>query len=130
MDLTGNREEDLIIVSQLYIHQVKKLLTNKAYLALLLADYLNRDQEYKNELFLWIVENDNNIHEKDQVETIEYLIDNGANIHAKDNNNDWTALLWASSRGNKDIVNLLLEKGAYINAQNINDNMGLIFASI
>ena len=37
---------------------------------------------------------------------MEVLVDRGADIKAKDNNT-WTALIWASSEGHKDAVEVL-----------------------
>jgi ankyrin repeat protein len=39
------------------------------------------------------------------------LLDAHANVHAKDRNG-WTALMWASSIGKAELVELLKERGA------------------
>jgi ankyrin repeat protein len=41
-----------------------------------------------------------------RTQVVEFLIDKGADIKAKDNNT-WTALIWASSEGHKDAVEVL-----------------------
>ncbi len=135
MDITGNQEQDLIIISQLYIYQAKILLHkyNKAKYASFLADYPNRYQLYKNELFLWLIVNlseaNNNLPEENQVEIIQYLIDSGADINYQ---NVWgdTALFLASMKGKKEIVKLLLDHGGYINHHDRNGFTPLIYASL
>jgi ankyrin repeat protein len=41
-----------------------------------------------------------------RTQVVEFLIDKGADIKAYDNNT-WTALIWASSEGHKDAVEVL-----------------------
>ncbi len=48
---------------------------------------------------------------KGDVEKVISLLDSGADINAKDQRG-WTALLWAVSRGQMDLVKLLLDRGA------------------
>ena len=41
-----------------------------------------------------------------RTEVVEFLLEKGADIKAKDNNT-WTALIWASSEGHQDAVEVL-----------------------
>jgi len=45
------------------------------------------------------------------MKTAEWLIDRGANLNHKDMY-DGNALLYATQRGKRDIVNLLIQRGA------------------
>ena len=46
---------------------------------------------------------------------MELLITKGANVNAKDEDN-YTALILASKKGHKDVAELLIAKGADVNA--------------
>ena len=46
-------------------------------------------------------------------ERVKQLLDDGAPVDAKDEQ-DCTALLWASLRGQTEVVKLLLDKGASV----------------
>ena len=65
---------------------------------------------------------------------INRLLDRGADINAKNNNNEWTALMFASIRSNDtsslETVKLLLNRGADINAKANNGETALIVASL
>ncbi len=133
MEITGDEQKDLKTISQLNINQVKELLKeyNKDKYGLVLADYPTRDQQYKNEMFLWVVRYVNKITKENQVEIIEYLIEKGADIYSKSKYGGWTALILASQNGHKDIIQFLLSDagGADINAQNNYGYTALIVAS-
>ena len=49
-------------------------------------------------------------------EVIE-LVSKGANVNAKDTkaNHGWTAMMWATGRGYKEVIKFLLDKGADVN---------------
>ncbi len=126
MEITGDEQKGFQTINQLNINQVKDFFNKYG---LVLADYLTRDQEYKDEMFIWIVQNNNKIKQYRLIEIIEYLLDNGADINAK-NNYGWTALIWASRNGHKDIVKLLLDNNADINVQHNNGFKALIWASV
>ena len=49
--------------------------------------------------------------------TVRYLLDQGANANARDSEREDTALMKASFHGHRDIVQLLYERGADINAK-------------
>ena len=48
------------------------------------------------------------------IEAVKRHLAAGANVNAP-NTYGWTALYWASSRGHKEIVELLIANGAYVN---------------
>jgi len=59
---------------------------------------------------------------------VEYLIAEAkANVNAKDKDGT-DALMSASVRGHKDIVELLLKNGAQVNSQNSDGHTALMFA--
>jgi hypothetical protein len=55
--------------------------------------------------------------QRNQREIIELLLVHGADVHAKDKTFGNTALMWAAARGNQESVELLLERGAAVDAQ-------------
>jgi ankyrin repeat-rich membrane spanning protein len=57
----------------------------------------------------------------------QLLIDKGANIDAR-NRTGWTALIWASVNGYKEMVELLIKNGANLNIKNIDGWSALIGA--
>ena len=127
----SSQQKNLQTIGTYNIKQIKKLLGvyNKDNYALVLADYHSRDQQYKDELFLWIVRRID-IENEVLYEIIEYLLaDGGADINAK-TIDSYTALIMASIDDRKEIVELLLARGADINLQNSNGNTALIVASM
>ena len=50
------------------------------------------------------------------IEAVKRHLAAGANVNAP-NTYGWTALYWASSRGHKEIVELLIANGAYVNVK-------------
>jgi len=50
------------------------------------------------------------------VEKVQRLIEQSANVNAK-RENGWTALRWAAFFGHKEIVKLLIQAGADVNAK-------------
>ncbi|MCL4361833.1 ankyrin repeat domain-containing protein [Candidatus Dependentiae bacterium] len=50
------------------------------------------------------------------IEKIQKILMSGFDINTRDPNNRHTALIWAARKGYKDIVELLLNEGADINA--------------
>lgn len=60
---------------------------------------------------------------------VEMLLSGGADVNAK-NRDGWTALMWASWYGHKDVVSLLLANGADVNAKDSNGRTALMWASI
>lgn len=64
------------------------------------------------------------------IEYVERYLDSGGNIDAKDHNfRGDTILMHASKYGHKDIVGLLLSRGANIEAQDFNEQTALMYAS-
>ena len=57
--------------------------------------------------------------------TARILLDRGANANAKDSEFEAAAIMWASSRGHRDIVQLLCERGADVNAKDKEGNTAL-----
>jgi len=57
------------------------------------------------------------------------LIESGADVNAKDNLFGRTALMIASFYGHKEVVELLLKKGADVNAKDKNGRTALMIAS-
>jgi len=58
----------------------------------------------------------------------EALLDAGANVNASGRGGN-TALMWATIRGNEEIVRMLLDRGANVNASNSYGNTALVWAS-
>ena len=82
---------------------VKRTLTIVMTLLLIAFASLARAQD-KDETFIYAaVEGD--------VKKVEAFLNEGANVNAKGKESNRTALMWASLRGNLDVVRLLLEKG-------------------
>ena len=59
---------------------------------------------------------------------VRHLLDQGANANARDNENEVTALMSASSNGHRDVVQLLCERGADVNAKDKDGTTALHFA--
>ena len=57
--------------------------------------------------------------------TVRYLLDQGANASPKDSENEVTALISASYNGHRDVVQLLCERGADVNAKDKYGNTAL-----
>ena len=66
---------------------------------------------------------------ENNVADIKKFLDNAIDIDHRGTNGK-TALMIASRDGNKELVDLLIERGADINAKNINDGTPLMFAAI
>ena len=60
---------------------------------------------------------------------VKALIATGVDVNAKDKG-DWTALMFASGKGNTDIVRALIEAKADVNAKDEDDNTALVIASL
>lgn len=54
---------------------------------------------------------------KEDSKEVKKIISNQGNVNKKDNN-EWTPLIWAAARGNREITNLLVENGAQVNYKN------------
>jgi ankyrin repeat protein len=50
-----------------------------------------------------------------KVEEVNYCLNNGVNIDSKDGNG-FTALMVAATRGKQEVIKVLLDKGAYMEA--------------
>lgn len=61
--------------------------------------------------------------------TTRSLLDQGANVNAKDDKFEIPALIWASDRGHRDIVQLLCERGADVNVTDREGNTALHLAA-
>ena len=61
--------------------------------------------------------------------TTQYLLDQGANANAKDDGSQFSALMWASEKGHRDVVQLLCERGADVNAKDNKGSTALHFAA-
>ena len=116
-------------ISNLNIEEVKKLLReyDKNKYSLVLADYPSRDQDYKNEIFLLIIEN-NTIPTENLKELVEYFLEKGAKVNHEDNDG-WTALTLASYYEHSEVVKILLANSAEINHQTKRGDTALIVAS-
>ncbi len=57
---------------------------------------------------------------------VEHYIPNGADVNTKNKDSGGTALIAASAQGHRDVVNLLLDKGADVNARDKNGVTALI----
>ena len=67
---------------------------------------------------------ENHIISSSDIEVVKFLIDNGANVNLKSNDSE-TALMNAYIRGNKELVELLINSGADANLiSNLKDNYG------
>jgi ankyrin repeat protein len=60
---------------------------------------------------------------------VEAFLNEGANVNAKGKESNRTALMWASLRGHLDVVRLLLERRADVNARDDNGETALLSAS-
>lgn len=60
--------------------------------------------------------------------TVRLLLDQGANANAKHSKDETTPLQWASIDGNRDVLQLLCERGADVNAKDKDGNTALHFA--
>jgi len=87
----------------------------------ILAEINHMSQEEKDKRLISVAENNN-------IKLVELLLQAGADINAK-NNYGWTALMWASKYGYKDVVKLLIKAGADINAKTYSGWTALISAS-
>ena len=67
--------------------------------------------------------------DKDDIAAARAALSNGANVNTIVNRIDMTAIMRASGRGHADIVKLLLEKGANVNAKSIHGYTALTAAS-
>ena len=52
-----------------------------------------------------------------QRKAVKVLLDHGADVNSKENLRGTTALMWASAENHPDVVTLLVERGADIDAQ-------------
>ena len=62
------------------------------------------------------------------LDVLPAFLNHGAKVDAKDNKGR-TALMWAASHGNEQIVRFLLEHGADVNAADANGDTALIYAA-
>ena len=67
---------------------------------------------------------------KHKMAAAKLLIDKGADIRVKDNFYQCTPLIWASNLGDIELVRLLLEKGAHVNAEDIEKKTALVHAAL
>jgi len=56
--------------------------------------------------------------EKGNIEAVKWHLDAGADVNAQDNDIRWTPLHVAAAFGHKEIAELLIAKGADVNAKN------------
>lgn len=61
---------------------------------------------------------------------VEYSLDKGISINARGEDSGWSALQWASMYGRTAVVQLLLSRGATVNATNDFGRTALIYATI
>lgn len=62
------------------------------------------------------------------VNTVRHRLDKGVDVNVIDDEANWTPLLYASAYNHPDIVRLLLERGADVNAKNIQDLTPIMLA--
>lgn len=75
------------------------------------------------ELIESVMENDANI------DDIRELISRGADVNMKDQQG-WTALMWASGKGDKEVVEVLISNGADVNLKGKTDMTALMYAAL
>ena len=63
------------------------------------------------------------------VEKLEELLDTNADFINLETPNGETALIWAAQNGNTDLIQMLLERGAFIDQQDNDGNTALIICS-
>lgn len=64
------------------------------------------------------------------IDIVKLLLDNGININAQDHNNEFTSLMYAITRNNKQISKILLEYGADPNIQDFIGNTSVHYSII
>ena len=66
---------------------------------------------------------------KGDIETVKRLLDSGASANTVDNKHHASLLMWAAHEGHTDMIELLIESGADINANAPNGETALWFAA-
>ena len=106
-------ESSRVLVSNYYMKCANNLLYDLGMD--LQAKYFEKDDAL---LKLTAVESSSGSRSKSNIAfTVRYLLDQGANANARDSEEEGTALMKASSKGHRDIVQLLCERGADVNAK-------------
>ena len=62
------------------------------------------------------------------IESVKKYLDAGGDVDAKDKY-EWTGLSWAAAEGQNEIVDLLIAKGAYVNAKDYRGSTSLHYAA-
>jgi len=66
---------------------------------------------------------------KGEIETVKRLLDNGADVETRDSKFNSSLLMWAAHEGHADILELLIQKGAIIDASKQDGQTALWFAA-
>lgn len=67
--------------------------------------------------------------QKGDMKRVEHALENGANVNARDLNHHSTALMWASHEGHLEIMRVLMQHGAKIDAKRDNGESALWFTA-
>ena len=90
----------------------------------LTKNILDKEVTYDNTITILLLD----LIKKEDFKAVKLLIDMGANVNAKDEN-DRTALIYASRNSSSEILEYLIEKGADVNAKDIFDKTALMYAA-